>query len=291
MKLHKVIQIFIQFCLIFFSVEVFAGYGDMCPSVSFGTDDYLKQNTAYGHIMFSIDMTSTLAPDACDPNGSKFKFCLKNKEGSSEECTVITLDLNSSRRLSELSTDGNPDLGGNILLKDIILTVKIVDEKLLCLVMSTSKGQLPLACRLTNALPPPPSPDEQCRNIGKTCYMGTTRSQSLFNFSGLAVDCMKETLDKVFFRYTNCNPKNDKVSLIALNPFSAFQESLKISIRAALILYVMFFAVNLILNKEYGNLDKIATFFIKLELVTYFATRDYRQWYEWYASIWFTITH
>jgi type IV secretion system protein VirB6 len=268
-KVHKVIQVFIQFCLIFFSVEVFAGYGDLCPSVSFGTDDYLKQNTAYGHIMYSIDMTGT--PDACEPNDPQFKFCLKNKEGSSPECKVIILNLNDSKRLSELSTDNNPDLGGNSLLKDIILTVKIV-KKRLCLVMSTSKGQLPLACKHTSTPAPSPPLAEQCRNIGKTCYMGTTRSQSLFNFSGLAVDCLKETLDKIFFRYSSCDPKNDKVSLTALNPFSTFQESLKISIRAALILYIMFFAVNMILSKEYGNIDKIATFVMKLIVVTYFAT-------------------
>ncbi|HJD64307.1 MAG TPA: type IV secretion system protein [Rickettsia endosymbiont of Sericostoma sp.] len=271
MKIHKAIQIFIQFCLIFFAVEVFAGYGELCPSASFGTNDYLKRSTAYGHIMFSIDMTNPLAPDACDPSDARFKFCLKNKEGSPKECTVITLNLNDSKTLGELSDD-NPDLGGNSLLKDIILTVKIVDKRLLCLVMSTSKGPLPLACKNTTTPAPPLPPDEQCRNIGKTCYMGTTRSQSLFNFSGLAVDCMKETLDKVFFRYSNCNPKNDKVSLIALNPFSTFQESLKVSIRAALILYIMFFAVNMILSKEYGNLDKIATFVMKLIMVTYFAT-------------------
>ncbi|MCC8398669.1 MAG: type IV secretion system protein [Rickettsia endosymbiont of Labidopullus appendiculatus] len=269
MKIHKVIQVFIQFCLIFFSVEVFAGFGDMCPLASFETDDYLTQNTAYGHIMYSIDMTDT--PRACEPTDPQFKFCLKNKEGSSPECKVITLNLNDSKRLSELSTDNNPNLGGNSLLKDIILTVKIVNKRL-CLVMSTSKGQLPLACKNTSTPAPLPPPAEQCRNIGTTCYMGTTRSQSLFNFSGLAVDCVKETLDKVFFRYSSCNPKNDKVNLAALNPFSTFQESLKISIRAALILYIMFFAVNMILSKEYGNLDKIATFVMKLIIVACFAT-------------------
>jgi type IV secretion system protein VirB6 len=137
--------------------------------------------------------------------------------------------------------------------------------------MATSRGQMPVACKLTTAPIMPIEPDEQCRNIGKTCYMGVTRSQSLFNFSGLAVDCVKETLDKVFFRYSNCDSKDEKVSLIGLNPFSTFQESLKISIRAALILYIMFYAVNMILTKEYGNLDKIASFIMKLILVSYFA--------------------
>ncbi len=265
----KVIKVFIQCCLVLFSSKVFAGFEDPCPSVSFAVDNYLRQNTAYGHLLYSIDMTGT--PNGCDATDPQFKFCLKNKDGSPIECKVITLNLNDSKRLSELSTDNNPDLGGNTLLKDIILTVKIVDKRL-CLVMATSKGQLPLACKNTTTPAPIAPPNEQCRNIGKTCYMGTTRSQSLLNFSGLAVDCVKETLDKVFFRYSSCDPKNDQISLTALNPFSTFQESLKISIRAALILYVMFFAVNMILSKEYGNLDKIASFVMKLIVVTYFAT-------------------
>ncbi|KAJ6645077.1 hypothetical protein Bhyg_00278, partial [Pseudolycoriella hygida] len=208
-KVSKVIQVFLQFCLIFFSAEVFAGYGDLCPLASFEVDDYLKQNTAYGHIMYSIDMTDT--PGACeptDPHDKQFKFCLKNKEGSSSECKVITLKEDDSKSLSELSTDNNPNLGGNSLLKDIILTIML-------------------------------------------SYAYFKRATSI-SFS--------------------CNPKNDKVNLAALNPFSTFQESLKISIRAALILYVMFFAVNMILSKEYGNLDKIATFVMKLIVVAYFAT-------------------
>lgn len=91
MKTHKAIQIFIQFCLIFFAVEVFAGFGDMCPLASFETDDYLKQNTAYGHIMYSIDMTNPLAPDACDPSDTKFKFCLKIKKGVLKNVQLLLL--------------------------------------------------------------------------------------------------------------------------------------------------------------------------------------------------------
>ncbi len=60
--LGKVIKIFIQCCLVLFSSKVFAGFGDPCPSATFAVDDYLRQNTAYGHLLYSIDITGT-------PNG------------------------------------------------------------------------------------------------------------------------------------------------------------------------------------------------------------------------------
>lgn len=265
MNSHKVINFFIKLCIFLFSFEgLAADYGVPCKGVSMPVDTYLEQNTAYGHIKYSIDIINV--PGACNSNDSKISFCLKNKDGT---CKTITMNLDDSQKLSALSTDNNPDLGANPLLADIILSVKVLND-MFCLTMPTSKGIMPLTCRPTT-LPPSTSPDEECRYIGKTCYMGTSNSQSLFNFSGLAVDCVKETLDQVFFQYTSCDPSFDKVSLLALNPFSAFQETLKKSIGAALILYVMFFGVDMILNKKYGNIDKIAIFVLKIILVLYFA--------------------
>jgi type IV secretion system protein VirB6 len=272
MKIDKVLKLLIQFYLILFSLESFASFGDSCESAPVpysGADNYLRESTAYGHIVSSIDMRSSDV--LCDKADKQFKFCLRNRAGSLQRCKIIALNVDESKRLGDLSTDNNPDLGANSLLKNIILTVKN-DNGLMCLSMATSRGLVAVACKRTDIPPPPPSPDDQCRNIGKTCYMGTTKSQSLFNFSGLAVDCLKETLDKVFFRYDSCKPQDEKVKLTALNSFASFQESMKLSIRAALILYVMFFAINMILTKEYGNLDKIASFTIKLLLVIYFAT-------------------
>ena len=217
----KVMKFFIQICLLVSSLEVMAAnYGVPCSGVVMPTDPYLEQSTAYGHIKNNIDIVSI--PDACTTDDSQITFCLKNKDAS---CKTISMKLDESRKLGELSTDNNPDLGGDPLLKDIVLSVKVLNG-MFCLTMPTSRGIMPLTCR-TTSLPPSTNPDEECRYIAKTCYMGTSNSQSIFNFSGLAVDCVKETLDQVFFRHTSCVPTSEKVSLLALNPFSAFQETLK----------------------------------------------------------------
>lgn len=265
MSNHKAMKFFIKICILFIPLWGFAAnYGTACNGVSMPADIYLEQNTAYGHIKNSIDIINV--PGACNTDDSKITFCLKNKD---DTCKTIIMNLDDSKKLSELSTDNNPNLGANPLLADIVLSAKVLN-KMFCLTMPTSKGIMPLTCRST-ALPPSTSPDEECHYIAKTCYMGTSNSQSLFNFSGLAVDCVKDTLDQVFFQYTNCDSSYDKVSLLALNPFSTFQESLKKAIGAALLLYVMFFGIDMILNKKYGNIDKIAGFVIKMILVIYFA--------------------
>ena len=198
MNNHKIIKFFIKICILFISLEGFAAdYGVSCRGVSVPVDDYLEQSTAYGHIKNNIDIINV--PDACTTDDSKISFCLKNKDGT---CKTIIMNLDDSKKLRELSADNNPNLGANPLLADIVLSVKVLN-KMFCLTMPTSRGIMPVICRPTS-LPPSISPDEECRYIGKTCYMGTSNSQSLFNFSGKAVDCVKETLDQVFFRETLC---------------------------------------------------------------------------------------
>ncbi|WP_316354066.1 TrbL/VirB6 family protein [Candidatus Trichorickettsia mobilis] len=86
----------------------------------------------------------------------------------------------------------------------------------------------------------------------------------------MAVSCLKETLDKVFFQYNTCKP-GTKVTLTSLSPFATFQEALKTSIRAALIIYVIFYGFKVVLNHEYANLDKVAMFILKFLFISYFA--------------------
>ncbi|WP_375327077.1 type IV secretion system protein [Candidatus Tisiphia endosymbiont of Nemotelus uliginosus] len=273
MKTHKVIKFLIPLYLILCAVEGLADYGDSCPTTPIslsGTDDYLKKGTAYGHIIYNIDMRQI--SDGCDHTDPKFKFCIKQSQkipgqkDLSISCKPVTLNAGETKTLGVLSDD--PQLGGNYLLQNIPLTIKILTGKM-CLTMPTSRGEQQVACKPTSISPPPPPVDDQCKSIAKSCYSGPSKSQSLFNFSGVAVECVKDTLDKVFFQYNKCN--NKEMNLMSLNPFANFQESLKTVVRMALILYVMFFAINMILTKEYGNLDKIATFIIKLVLVSYFA--------------------
>ncbi|MGX6959860.1 MAG: palindromic element RPE1 domain-containing protein [Rickettsia endosymbiont of Pentastiridius leporinus] len=265
----SIIKIFIIICLKVFALTSFAGFGESCSTLPTTSDGYLETDTAYGYIIRSIDMK---APKGnCDPSINSLTFCFKNKEGSSNPCTMYTLNIGDSKKISELSTDNNPDLGANPVLENIILTVKQGAADL-CLFMPTSRGPMPVACKSLSSTPPPTPPDDpDCSNIGKSCYTGANYSQSLINFSGLAVQCLKETLDKIFFTGNSCGSQNQGIELTTLTAFPTFQGYLKKAISAALILYVMFFAFNMLLNKEYGNMDKIALFIIKLLFVVYFS--------------------
>lgn len=149
--------------------------------------------------------------DGCKETDPQFKFCIKQSKqglGGSVTCKAVTLNVGERKTLGELDDDSN--LGGNYLLKDIPLTVKILSQGQMCLTMPTSRGEMPVACKPTlSPLPPPPVPpiDERCKVAGDSCYSSNTKSQSLFNFSGVAVECVKETLDKVFSNIITVIPK------------------------------------------------------------------------------------
>ncbi|AFB20678.1 TrbL/VirB6 family protein [Rickettsia canadensis] len=268
MKTLKTLKIFIMVCIASVSLASFAGFGESCSSLPATSDKYLETDTAYGYIIRNIDMKDPRGN--CDSAVPGITFCFKNIEGSSSPCTMYTLNEGDSKKISDLSTDNNPDLGANPVLQNIVLTVKKLDNDL-CLIMPTSRGPMPVACKSLSANPPPNPPDYENCNIGKNCYTGASYSQSLINFSGLAVQCLSETLNKIFFVGNSCSSQDQNSRITNLTAFSTFQGYLKRTIGAALILYIMFFAFNMALNKEYASTEKIALFIIKFLFVAYFS--------------------
>lgn len=270
MRILKKALILLHLYLLFSPCNILANFGESCSPlpVSF-TDNYLRTQTAYGHILGNIDMITHIT-GACDPTNEQFTFCLRMPLGNPQICTPpITLNIGDQARLGDLST--NPLLGGSPQLKDIILTVVRVNDSI-CLTMPTSRGPMPLACKTTNIASPPVNVEEDpiCRPIGNSCYDGHKKSQSVLNFSGVAVHCLKETLDKVFFKQNICLPP-DEIQLSMLRPFPAFQEALKTWIRAALLMYVIFFGFKILLNPGHTDYNQATTFVMKFILVIYFA--------------------
>ena len=141
--------------------------------------------------------------------------------------------------------------------------------------MPTSRGAMPLICRnkaataATAAAPVVAT----CKAIGGSCYDGSSKSQSLFNFSGLTINCLRDTLDKVFYIGNDCasTSAKDEAAVMSLRSFPKFQESMKMAVRAALILYVIIYGFQIVMNNEYANFNKIALFLMKFILVTYFS--------------------
>lgn len=259
----------LQLYVILHANIVMANFGESCVSLpNSSSDNYLVTGTAYGQLINSIDMTTYIA-NACDSTDVKFSFCLKTDAETTPPCKSITLEVKEMVSLNAISD--SPDLGNNNLLGNIPLTVQVIGGNKMCLMMPTSRGQLPVACKAT-ILPSTigdTQKEEKCTIIGTSCYDGHLKSQSLFNFSGMAITCLQETLNKVFYTGGECNAHTVKMTLLA--PFADFQKSLKSWVRAALMMYVIFYGFKVVMNTEYVNLDKVAMFVLKFIFVVYFA--------------------
>jgi type IV secretion system protein VirB6 len=245
-----------------------ANFGVSCtPQPKFDSTGYLTTNTAYGYLLSNIDMKTNI-PDGCDQGDNILRFCIKNKTNS-PVCTPVEMTAGDSMVLSDLST--NPDIGGNPLLADIPLSADIIGNNL-CLQMLTSRGQLPVVCRGYGNPPDVAGPEaEVCKNLGSSCYDGRSKSQSLLSFSGITVNCVRQTLDKVFYVGNECPQLEEDIHFTYLSPFPVFQGALRAAVRAALILYVMFYGFKIVLNGEYVHLNKVALFILKFIFVVYLA--------------------
>lgn len=244
-------------------------FGESCSALPiFADTQYLIQDTAYGFLQKNIDM-KTYVDNGCKKGGSEFKFCIRNASGSKDFCTAKTMKIGDEATLGSLNS--NPDIGANLILKDIILEVKVIENDV-CLIMPTSRGKLPLMCRSGEGKElVQPGESEVCKSLGQSCYDGRSKSQSLLSFSGLTIRCLRDTLNKVFYVGNECPRLEEDLVYSALRPFPAFQDAMKMAVRAALILYVIFFGFKITMNGEYAHIDKVAMFIIKFLLVTYFA--------------------
>ncbi|MDC0864537.1 type IV secretion system protein [Rickettsiaceae bacterium] len=268
MKIMLRMFIFIQIVLVSYVPSVYAKFGQTCAQLPLkGSNDYLVNDTAYGFIQKNIDMTSYIK-DACSSEGDQFKFCIRNKADDKDVCSTVTMNAGDSKTLKSLTK--NADIIGKDFIADIVLSVKPINSKL-CLTMPTSRGATPLFCRDYKTKPPETTPmKEICKSLGQSCYDGRSKSQSLLSFSGLTINCLRETLNKVFYTGNDC-PELDNNFSQNLRPFPDFLIAMKNTIRAALILYVMIYGFKLVMNQEYVELNKISTFIITFIFVLYFS--------------------
>jgi type IV secretion system protein VirB6 len=139
--------------------------------------------------------------------------------------------------------------------------------------MPTPYGDKPLVCKRvtieTNAAPVTATPPT-CRLVADSCSRSES-SQSLFSFTGPAVECLTDTLHHVFFDpQPDCVGGTD-INLSFLASFSSFQESLKITVRALLILYTMGYGITLMMNPNKLSAEGVVMFVLKMMLVGYFS--------------------
>lgn len=267
----------IKFCsivLLTFS-ELALANSETCSALPMhDSSGYLENNTAYGYVKNRLYMQSYI-DGACADATDELRFCIQNQEGFSDYCREVKLALGRYSSLDQLNP--NSEFAANPSLRNIIVEVREIGNDL-CLLMPTSQGTTPLLCRANNLIsgnPPVEEPEEEvptiCRNISEVCYADTSHTQSLISFSGIAVQCIKETLDRVFFVGTECPASDQEIAYSMLTPFPEFQNAMRLAVGTALTIYVIAYGFSLIMDSSNGSKEKIITFILKLILVAYFA--------------------
>ncbi len=177
------------------------------------------------------------------------------KLGNNVFINIIEDPKNKNKYLVSSSSSQVQD---NYIIQDLLLFPKVYD-KLLCLSYPTIEGSMPLICKPYNV-----SNDNANNDPAKSqdpCYSGKYSMYSV-NFSGRVVHCIKDTLDGVFF--------NTSLSTSSIANFSDFQHSLQQAIFAALLLYIIFFGIKLILEPSQASSALFAKFVLKFIIVLYF---------------------
>ncbi len=107
-------------------------------------------------------------------------------------------------------------------------------------------------------------------NSPSECYVDPScadkalgHSQTFFSPSSMVVECIKETLEHIFLSSSNCPGRT--------NLFSDFQKIMRKAIGAALILYVIFFSMRIVIGAHLPSKGETFWFALKMILVVYFS--------------------
>jgi type IV secretion system protein VirB6 len=248
---------------------VFGNFGTSCatPLVS-GDNGYLQNNTIYGYLQQMIDSKTYVPSGSCTDKLQQLTICISNPTRSNPPCDLVTLFPNTTTLLTQIST--NPVFANDVSLSTVQLSVSIIGSDI-CLTMPTPYGNQSLVCKALGNIEEitPPVDQDTCSPAAQAC-IGINYSQSIFNFSGGAVECVVQTLNNIFFDNTQC-PANETSYLISLKAFSAFQAALQNAVKALLIIYVIGYGLNILLEGGKVSLDSIVGFVMKFLLVAYFS--------------------
>ncbi|MDF2964899.1 MAG: virB6 2 [Rickettsiaceae bacterium] len=270
---NKALKSLLYVILALYTSSSFASFGNSCELFPINANyEKLKSSNVYGYVVSQIDTRTYVPADkGCNVFDGTITICLATPGtiNANPPCELKTFNNGQTTKLfsdSEFTTQSP-----NHPLKDAVFYSKIVNS-MICIFMQTSEGEVPLACKKTSPgeIYPEQVEQQSCK-VSRSCYdPDSNHSKSFFNYSGKAVHCVKETLDKVLNPEQECLSEDNEVFL-NINPFSYFQLSLKNAVRAALMIYVIFFGFKLLMNPEKVELEAIVTLVLKVVLVTYFA--------------------
>lgn len=159
---------------------------------------------------------------------------------------------------------------GERVLIDNLWFQAIRDGSNLCIHIQTLNTWLKLGCRDISFV----NKENQTANacyVSKSCTDNAKQySKSWIPISAVIVQCVKETLEAIFQHPSQeCTAYGNRTNL-----FPAFQDAMRRSIGAALMLYVIFFGFKVAQGKEIPKKGELFMTFLKMIIVIYFALGD-----------------
>jgi len=137
----------------------------------------------------------------------------------------------------------------------------VAQGDMICTEMLFPTGYSTVACK---PLPIPITqypPSTNCLIQGSSCSTGVSHAQSFFPFTARMMECVNDLVGGIF---TSNNPA-------CPTPLSAFQNTLRDTVRVILILYVVIFGIKLATGITKPNKSELFVFILKFALVGYFA--------------------
>jgi type IV secretion system protein VirB6 len=273
--------------------STYADFGKSCSMIdkSVVSDEvmnHLSKDSMYGVVknLFDIENCGPEYSRGCSStDNSKIFVCVKKTSApasfaKADNSNMIELQSLEPVRLGNLTTLEMVTQDDN--LANIIITAGLIGDKL-CIVMPTTYGYVPLACRGTslssnvNVKLPDRS---ECSEISTGCSLygnplNISRAQN--NFFGNAVQCVFESLDIIFFDPRTCG--SDQIDLLKdfsrietkVKPFAEFYKTLQNIVMAAITLYIIVFGIKTALNPEDFSINEAFLSVVKILMVIYFS--------------------
>lgn len=102
------------------------------------------------------------------------------------------------------------------------------------------------------------------QSCGNQAYQN---SKAVFAISGSIVQCISDSISRLFINYNGCANS----TVYQTNSFPVFQDAMRSSVRAAFLLYIIFFGIKMALGTEFPNKSEFFMFVAKFVLVLYFS--------------------
>jgi type IV secretion system protein VirB6 len=146
----------------------------------------------------------------------------------------------------------------------------IIVADALCVQVKTIIGWLTLGCKYKYNKQESIFKISSCL-AGSACANDTPKhSKSILPITGVAVECMKDAIIKIFV--DGCAESEDNANVSNyINLFPKFQENMHTVVLIVVTLYVIIFGIQIVLGNEAPKNSEIFMFIIKIVLVIYFS--------------------